>query len=306
MDRAVTVIQLLVASCLARPYLGVFAALIFYYIVSSVLAWYRLRYFRGPWLATFSYLWLLRTTRSGHEERIYTALHQRYGSLIRISPNDLATCDPDVIRHMSAVRSPYVRSDWYTAMRFSPDVKSLGNTLDTEAHDQLKAKMAAGYSGRENPNFEKDIDDQVNSMVRLIKDKYISSGGELKPIDLARLPLYFTLDSISKVAFGQEFGFLKTDSDVFDYIKVVYKHTVLMMVCGNIPALRQVVFSRWFLGLVGAKSGDEKGLGRVMRYDHVQTPILRDYEHQWLILRSGKCGERKRSPSLQARCGRQA
>lgn len=267
MDQSIAVLKSLVTTDLAWPYVGVFTACIFCYIASSVLTWYGLRHFEGPWLAKFSYLWLLRTTRSGYEEKIYTNLHRKYGPLIRISPNDLATCDPDIIRHMSTVRSPYERSDWYTAMRFSPDVKSLGNIMHTEVHDQLKAKMATGYSGRENPNFERDIDDQVDSMVKFIKAKYISRGDYLKPLNLALLPLYFTLDSISKVAFGEEFGFLKTDSDLFDYIKTVYRHTVLMMVCGNIPILRKIAFSRWFLGIVGARPEDEKGLGRIMRYE---------------------------------------
>lgn len=85
--------------------------------------------------------------------------------------------------------------------------------------------------GRENPNFEWDVDDQVTSIVRLIRAKYIPSGSGLKPLDLVYLPLYFILNIIFKVVFCTEFGFLKTDSDDFDYIKVVYKHSVSMMIC---------------------------------------------------------------------------
>lgn len=73
-------------------------------------AWYRLQHFQGPFLASFSYLFIANSQRSGRTYKIYTDLNKRYGPLVRIGPNKLATDDPDVIRKMSSARSTYRRS----------------------------------------------------------------------------------------------------------------------------------------------------------------------------------------------------
>lgn len=66
------------------------------------------------------------------------------GSLARVGPNDLVTDDPDILRRMMAVRSPYTRGPWYDAMRFDPMKDNLLSMRDEEAHTALRNKMAAG------------------------------------------------------------------------------------------------------------------------------------------------------------------
>lgn len=68
------------------------------------------------------------------------------GSLARIGPNDLITSDPEVLRKMNAVRSPYRRSNWYVGMRLDPNRENVESERDEEKHALLRAKMAAGVS----------------------------------------------------------------------------------------------------------------------------------------------------------------
>lgn len=68
------------------------------------------------------------------------------GSLVRIGPNDLVTDDPEILRRMMGVRSPYTRGPWYDAMRFDPARDNLLSMRDDEAHTKLRNKMAAGVS----------------------------------------------------------------------------------------------------------------------------------------------------------------
>lgn len=89
------------------------------------------------------------------------------GSLARVGPNDLVTDDPDVIRRMMAVRSPYTRGPCaldspilcfscleltsfagYGAQRLDPARDNLVSMRDEVAHRELRAKMAAGVSCR--------------------------------------------------------------------------------------------------------------------------------------------------------------
>ena len=70
----------------------------------------------------------------------------KVGPLVRIGQNHLITDDPDVLRKMSAVRSPYRRSIWYDGMRLEPDYFNVVSERDENRHDELRAKMGAGAS----------------------------------------------------------------------------------------------------------------------------------------------------------------
>lgn len=68
------------------------------------------------------------------------------GNLTRIGPNDLVTNDPTIIRRMSAVRSPYTRSDWYNATAFSHTLNHVFCERDEERHVDLRNKLIPGVS----------------------------------------------------------------------------------------------------------------------------------------------------------------
>jgi hypothetical protein len=189
--------------------LGFLALLILYRAVSTLRTWYRLRAFRGPFLASISHLWLMRTTLSGRAYKIQMGLRERYGagSLIRIGPNMLIHDDPGVYRQLNGgARSRYVRSEWYQVMRFDPYQHTVFSSLDVKYHDDIKSKTASGYAGRDVPTLEGDINEQLESLKRLIRGKYLSAPGESRPIDFSQAVLYFTLDSLTKIAYGKECG----------------------------------------------------------------------------------------------------
>lgn len=191
-----------------------------YALVSSVLVYRRLMHIPGPLLASISYLYIFRVWLSRRQSLLYGDLNKQYNSrIVRIGPSDLITDDPDFIKRMNSARSKYGRSSWYSATKVNPYGASLVNMLDVKEHDKLKSKMSFGYGGKENPELEAGIDEQVEALVDLIRRKYVSFGSGLKPLDVARIAQYFTLDSITRIAYGREFGYLATEEDVFGYIR---------------------------------------------------------------------------------------
>jgi hypothetical protein len=50
------------------------------------------------------------------------------------------------MRRMSAVRSPYRRSEWYIGTRFDPVRDNIISLRDEDRHNELRSKMAAGVS----------------------------------------------------------------------------------------------------------------------------------------------------------------
>lgn len=235
--------------------------LAFWYITTAVRSWYRLRHIPGPFLAKFSYLFLSYIQQSGRQYYIFRDEYPKYGPLVRVGPNELSTSDPNVLRKMTSARAQYTRDNWYTGGRWNPYAHNMFTTTDTKAHDDIKSKMAIGY-GDKNSALEPGVDEQVKMFVRLIKDKYLD-GARL--LDFGTLTSYFTMDVITKAGFGEAFGYLEKEEDLFDFLAGVRDNWQFMGITLDVPWIREIFYSPFLLKLIGPKMTDEKGLGRLMK-----------------------------------------
>lgn len=260
--------------------IGLSALALFFtwYILSSLLAWHRLRHIPGPWTAKFSYLWLARLVLSGQQADRLRTLHSEHGGapLLRIGPNMVVTDDPDAIRLASGAREPWRRDGWYSAARLNPYHDTMFSMLDPATHDRFKAKTAGGYSGREGAALlEAGVDAVIAMLVELLRTKYVAAehDGALPPVlDFARVASFFTLDVITRAGFGEEFGCLRTDSDVHGYLETTTPIWAVMTLACNVPWLRSIVFSPTLLKFVGPTKKDKKGVGKLMRYTAFHSP----------------------------------
>jgi cytochrome P450 len=125
--------------------------------------------------------------------------------------------------------------------------------------------MSTGYSGKENLHMEDDVDVRLLQLFDLIDSRYVSTEDEYRPVDISRLYSYFTLDVISSIAFGQEFGFLKHDEDPFGYIENLQEFLPAIIVFGAYPELQKILRLP-LVKHVMPKATDKRGLGRVMGF----------------------------------------
>lgn len=133
------------------------------WFIQSLRSYLRLRQFPGPPVAAWSKLWMMRSTLHGRMhldvaeacKQYGTSIHStveyininvftQLGHLTRIGPNDLVTDDPHIIRKISAVRSPYTRSDWYNATAFSHSLNHVFCERNEERHVELRNKLVPG------------------------------------------------------------------------------------------------------------------------------------------------------------------
>jgi hypothetical protein len=113
----------------------------------------------------------------------------------------------------------------------------------------------------------------------LISEKYLTQPerGLFRHADLAILSTYFTLDVISKVAFGQTLGFLERDEDPYGYLENLAQLLPAIIVFGVFSELTKLL-SIPIVKAAMPKSTDKRGLGRVMGFaegtDHPLTLLL--------------------------------
>lgn len=201
-------------------------------IWTNFRSWYRLRHIPGPLHAALSAYWLAINSLKGHNNDLFIQLDEDYGGVVRVGPNMVTTSDPGTIRRMAGARSTCHRDEWYRRARFEAGIDTLFTLLHPKAHDEYKSKAAAGYSGREATSIETSINEQIQAAIDLLRRKYLSTstgtvredGADdeekalFRPLDMAKFSTYFTLDVITKVAFGEAFGCLQHDADVSGFI----------------------------------------------------------------------------------------
>ncbi|KAF2834894.1 cytochrome P450 [Patellaria atrata CBS 101060] len=241
------------------------------FIANRIRAQRRLSHIPGPWLAGWTRFWMVRANISGRYHEILYDTNVKYGSLARIGPNHLLTSDPAVIRRMNAPRSPYRRAPWYSVFRFKPRADNIITYLDEDKHEDLRRKMAPGYSGKEVPNVEETIDKWVLEWVKLIERKYISSPSDTKLMDLARQAQYFTLDVISDLAFGDPFGDIVDDTDKFDYIKTTEEAAGPIGVLAIFPRVHKWIEQSRVIDLLAPSAKDKTGLGPILNITRMRV-----------------------------------
>jgi hypothetical protein len=100
-----------------RSLLALGTSILLWFVVSTVVAWYRLRHIPGPWLASVSNIWIIRAATSEKLNVVFEEAGKTYGPLVRIGPNQILTSDTDLLRKTGSVRGTYSRSRWYIAFR---------------------------------------------------------------------------------------------------------------------------------------------------------------------------------------------
>jgi hypothetical protein len=243
----------------------VFALLVAYFIVSRINAYQRLSHIPGPRLRGWSRLGQAIQNASGQQYKNLHAINEKYGKLARIAPNHLLTNDPEIVMRMSAVNSPYRRSGIYSVFRFRPREDHIFSTRDEKAHGELRKKVALGYTGKEVPGLETQIEKHIASWIRLIRRKYISTEHELKPADFSRQAQYFTIDAITEVAMDNCFGDLDLDEDRFNFVKTVKESLSVMQLLTVFTEVFTFLESTRIYDLLAPKLTDKEGLGPALR-----------------------------------------
>ncbi|CAJ0540849.1 Ff.00g077560.m01.CDS01 [Fusarium sp. VM40] len=246
-----------------RPSIAIAGLLVVFLTLWSALSTWRqynrLSNFKGPRLAAVSKWWLITRVGGGRAYLDFWEVTKKYGSIARVGPNDLVTDDPELMRHILNVRTEYRRSDWYDGMRFNPGSNNILSWRDEDEHFKLRSKMSAGYGGREVQDLEPKIDKNILAFIQLLR-RYADNN---KPVDLGRRAQFFTLDVISDLAFGEPFGFLETDSDVYKYIQITEETLPSVMVTTVVPWLVKVLSSPLFKKLLPSEK-DRLGFGKLM------------------------------------------
>ncbi|KAK8064537.1 pisatin demethylase (cytochrome P450) [Apiospora phragmitis] len=242
-------------------------ALVAVFLLQQFRSWYRLRHIPGPFWASVSSFWMVRKALTGKLHEHLRDISEKYGPLVRIGPNEVLSTDPDVLRMMSAVRSSYTKGDFYETGRICHGEDNVVSQRNEAEHKALRAKMTSAFGGRENEGFGfgAGIDRQVSLFMTLINDRYCSTAADYRPLQFFEKVSFFTLDVIGDISFGEPFGYLSQDQDLYRYHEIHDSSLPAMNIMSTMPWLAKYA-QAWPFSKFMPNEHDQIGFGRLMGY----------------------------------------
>ncbi|CAG8452668.1 4522_t:CDS:10 [Paraglomus brasilianum] len=163
----------------------------------------------GPKLSALSTIPLLFRGTNGKRWYWYQReLRPKYGKIIRIGPDIVLVNDKDIIKQI-IVKEDWPKGDFYKIYRAAPHLQTLFSTTDKAFHKQRRRLLAPAFSIK----YIQSLEPYVAKCIRNLNDKIDSliqesSSTDGAVIDLYRMLINTTLDSIGETAFGGSFNMI--------------------------------------------------------------------------------------------------
>ncbi|KAI8952146.1 cytochrome P450 [Xylaria longipes] len=173
------------------------------------LYFHPLRSFPGPKSWACSYLPSTSKSLAGDAPRAYLQLHQKYGSIVRITPDNLSYSNAIVWKDVWGYRKGH---DEFAKVSSSTVKTAKGQSgilsADTTNHRRFRKQLSPAFSEKamreQQPIILKHVD-------LLVKGLGSCSGKE--PQDLVKWFNWTSFDIIGRLAFGESFGCLEKKED---------------------------------------------------------------------------------------------
>ncbi|KAK1561471.1 cytochrome P450 4A10 [Colletotrichum navitas] len=238
-------IQLVLTKTLAVVLLFLFAYVIFRSVYNVFL--HPLRRVPGPFLAKISRLWLFYHDYQGTPHSHIRELHQKFGPLVRISPNEVSIDDVDANNTIYAQNKPWVKPAYHYKAFQSSVAYSVFTELDPPTHTAHSRLLAPAFAqSRVNAmDAQRLVWDKCNIMVEGMRKtlgsepKHDSTPYQATTMSLTRLFRSFALDIVTTWTFGHCAESLSNfHSDLFDVFDVAAESVIYFQ---HIPFLRALI-----------------------------------------------------------------
>ncbi|ODQ54352.1 pisatin demethylase [Saitoella complicata NRRL Y-17804] len=155
-------------------------------------------------------------------------LHERYGDIIRIGPDELAFSNPFAIKEIYGQGSPYMKSAMYD--HFSTHSPNLFDMRDRELHKERRKLLSHAFAQVNIDNAEPLIAEQIRKFMGWVQ-QYAAEG---KSMNVAVWFRMYALDIVGSLFLGQDFKALDSDTPL-SYLDDLDGHFMLAALKWNMP-----------------------------------------------------------------------
>ncbi|KAF7180412.1 hypothetical protein CNMCM7691_009580 [Aspergillus felis] len=151
-------------------------------------------------------------------------MHQRYGDIVRVAPDELSFAHPDAWSDIHKRTGEEMdKAPWFYRVIETNPLNILNESH--ERHSRLRRQLATGFSEKAVRNQEPII----RGYIDLLLEKLRENNNDGQPVVISDWFNYTTFDIIGDLAFGEPFGCLR-GSNYDEWIKGILESTRLAAV----------------------------------------------------------------------------
>ncbi|XHG07452.1 hypothetical protein AWENTII_010599 [Aspergillus wentii] len=195
--------------------------------------------FPGPLGASLSRLWIFLHVLTGKAEKRERRLHEKYGPIVRIAPDELSISDPQAMKIIYGTNTGFTKTDFYTVWKPTfvrhPDHFA---SLDEKVHSERRKIVNPVYSMSSIVESEEYID----KCVALFLEQLDGFADRKEVLDFSTWARLYAFDVIGELYFSNMFGFMKNQGDVDDYIYSLDTLVPIMALASIMPVYTRPLF----------------------------------------------------------------
>ena len=123
------------------------------------------------------------------------------------------------------------------------------------------------YSGKDVEGIEDKANALIGECMKTIDRNWTSELNDTKIFDISRMIQYLTMDVITQLLFGDPFGDVRTQSDVYGLLKMTRERLATVGVMALFPELYSLLLFISYIPLLKGilpNRRDKHGIGRAM------------------------------------------
>ncbi|TGO09964.1 hypothetical protein BTUL_0149g00430 [Botrytis tulipae] len=205
----------------------------------------------GPWYARFTRLVLKYHVLTGHRVQYIHSLHQTYGHIVLIAPNEVSCSSLSSFKTIHRISKTFLKSPWYLNFVVKPE--SLFTMIDQKRHGARRKMFAHAFSKSSlRANWEREIRKKTDMAVNKIKRDAL-----LGEADILQFFMFMATDVIGHLCFGESFGTLEKEQKT-QYIEDVGRVATGFSIGAEFPMLSKMarMSGLSFLQTPGARMSD--------------------------------------------------
>ena len=235
--------------------------------------------FPGPKLAasTFFYEFYYDFVCRGRYEFKIEELHEQYGPVVRINPDELHINDPEFFSEIYVTSGVRKSSRPASHRNGTPSRESTATTLDHDHHRQRRKALDPYFS----KNMVTKLEPAIQVTVQRLHERLQGLKGSKTPINLFEVYGAVASDVITAYCFGSSWGSLEKDDYNADISRVHMFFTKLMPIFRLFPSLLtlSLAIPEWMM--------TDPGVLEMQKYRHKLEKQVADVKKATTIKRNG-------------------
>ncbi|KIX01734.1 uncharacterized protein Z518_09460 [Rhinocladiella mackenziei CBS 650.93] len=225
-------------------------------VVSSIflrwlLEFWNMRHIPGPFQAKITNFWMASKLWNCEDFRdIALDLHAKYGPVVRYGPNRVLLGDLSAVSAVFNTKHPLVKSESYEVAFQAVNgklISSLATTRDEARVSALKKQIISAFTTTAILDYEHHIDHNIKSLM-----KYLEEDGP--DVNIAKWCIFFTFDTICRIAFSDDQGFMDKQSDLGNTLQGARERFSHWHTWQSLPKLEKLLFKNRFASRVTGTS----------------------------------------------------